>query len=119
MDKVFIEGLLVKTIVGVLDWERITPRFVRFDLEMGWDIAPPAASDALQDALDYAAVSARITEFVEGSRFQLIETMAEEVAKLVQQEFDVPWLRLRLTKPGAVATAAGVGISIERGNPNP
>lgn len=115
MDKVFIEGLLVKTIVGVLDWERVTPRLVRFDLELGWDIRPAATSDALEDALDYAAVSERITNFVENSRFQLIETMAEEVAKIVQQEFGVSWLRLRLTKPGAVPTAEGVGIIIERG----
>jgi len=60
-------------------------------------------------------VSARLLAFIEGSEFQLIETLAERVAALVMAEFGVPWLRLRLAKPGAVSQAADVGVLIERG----
>jgi dihydroneopterin aldolase len=88
---------------------------VVLDLELAADNRRAAASDGIGDALDYAAVSARLLAFIEGSEFQLIETLAERVAALVMEEFGVPWLRLRLAKPGAVPQAADVGVLIERG----
>ena len=82
---------------------------------MACDISKSAASDDIADALDYAAVSTRVVQFVEDSRFQLVETLAEQVASVVLQEFGVPWLRLRVSKPAAVKAARDVGVIIERG----
>jgi len=115
MDIVFIRELRASTIIGVYDWEREVRQTVVLDLEMASDNRRAAASDDLDDALDYAAVSARLLAFIESSDFQLIETMAEQVATIVLEEFNVPWLRLRVCKPGAVAQANDVGILIERG----
>ncbi len=116
MDQVFIRGLAVDTVIGVYDWERtITQRLV-FDLEMGWDIRPAAAEDELAHTLNYAAISERLQGFVGQSRYLLVETLAEELAALLMSEFGIPWLRLQVTKPGAVpAAAGGVGVIIERG----
>jgi dihydroneopterin aldolase len=114
-DLVFIRELQVNTIIGVYDWEREVRQTVVLDLEMVSDNKRAAASDNIEDALNYAAVSSRLVEFIENSQFQLIETMAEQVAAVVLNEFKVPWLRLRLCKPGAVAQAKDVGILIERG----
>lgn len=114
-DLVFIRELQVNTIIGVYDWERGVRQTVVLDLEMATDNKRAAASDDIADALNYAAVSSRLLEFIENSEFQLIETMAEQVATIVLNEFKVPWLRLRLCKPGAVAQAKDVGILIERG----
>ena len=86
------------------------------DLDMAWDIRLAAADDDLNQALDYAAVSQRVLEYVALTDFELIETLAERVAALVLSEFNVPWLRLTVTKPGAVKEASGgVGVVIERG----
>lgn len=115
MDTVFIRQLRIDTVIGVYEWERRVRQSVVLDLEMAADNRAAAATDAIGDALDYAAVSARIQGFVEDSQFQLIETMAERVAELVLAEFGVSWLRLRLAKPGAVCAAAEVGVQIERG----
>ncbi len=115
VDLVFIRELQVNTIIGVYDWEREVRQVVVLDLEMAADNKRAAASDDIADALNYAAVSTRLMEFIENSQFQLIETMAEQVAAIVLSEFKVPWLRLRLCKPGAVAQAKDVGILIERG----
>jgi dihydroneopterin aldolase len=82
---------------------------------MGADIARAAASDAIEDTLDYKAVCKRLIEFVEASEFQLVETLAERCAEIVLQEFQVPWLRLTLNKIGALSTARDVGVIIERG----
>lgn len=116
MDIVFIHELKIKTTIGVFDWERKIKQIVSFDLEMACDISKAAESDELADALDYKAISKRIIDFVESSSFELVERLAEQVASLVLNEFNVPWLRLTLSKPGALRGARDVGIRIERGN---
>ena len=115
MDTVFVRGLQAETVIGVYDWERKVRQTVVFDLEMATDNRRAAATDGIAEALDYAEVSKRVLALVEGSEFQLIETMAEQVAELILTEFQVPWLRLSLAKPGAMRQAREVGVIIERG----
>ncbi|UYP31012.1 dihydroneopterin aldolase [Pseudomonas sp. Z8(2022)] len=116
MDRVFIEGLEVDTVIGAYDWERDIRQCLRLDLQMAWDNRPAAADDDLDLALDYACVSTRIQAFAAESQFILVETFAERLAQLLMDEFNIPWVRLKLTKPGAVPAArGGVGVEIERG----
>ncbi len=115
MDRVYIRGLRAETVIGVYDWERKIRQPLVIDLELASDNRRAASNDRLGDAIDYAAVSSRVLAYVEGSEFQLIETLAERIAELVMTEFAVPWLRLRIDKPGAVAEAETVGVQIERG----
>lgn len=116
MDQVFIRGLEVDAVIGAYDWERDIRQRLVLDLDMAWDIRPAAQDDDLSKALDYATVSQRLLEYVGNSSFELVETLAERVAALVISEFGVPWLRLSITKPGAVTQATGgVGVIIERG----
>ncbi|MBK5944654.1 MAG: dihydroneopterin aldolase [Halorhodospira halophila] len=115
MDTVFIRGLQVETVIGIFEWERRIHQRVRIDLEMSADIARAAATDSIDDALDYKAIGKRIIGFVGESEFLLVETLAEEVAKIVRDEFGVAWLRLSVSKPGALRGADDVGVTIERG----
>jgi dihydroneopterin aldolase len=116
MDIVYIRDLRIDTVIGIFDWERQVRQTVSLDLEMATDIARAARSDHIDDALDYKAVAKRLMGFVGASEFQLVETLAERCAELVLREFGVPWLRLRLSKPGALRGARDVGIVIERGS---
>jgi len=115
VDTVFIEGLEVDTVIGAYDWERSIRQCLRLDLALGWDNRPAAAGDDLSKALDYAALAARIQAFAAEAQFILVETFAERLAQTLMSEFQIPWLRLKLTKPGAVPAASGVGVEIERG----
>lgn len=115
MDIVYIQDLSIDTVIGVYDWERECRQTVRLSLEMETDIRMAAAHEDLSHTLDYNAIAQRLTAFVQGSEFQLIETLAEQVAALVMSEFGVPWLRLQVSKPGAVPAAKDVGVRIERG----
>ncbi|NQD93955.1 dihydroneopterin aldolase [Pseudomonas sp. CrR25] len=116
MDTVFIKGLEVDTVIGAYDWERTICQCLRLDLFLGWDNRPAAVGDDLSKALDYAAVSARVQAFADEAQFILVETFAERLAELLMAEFQIPWVRLRVTKPDAVAAAVGgVGVEIERG----
>lgn len=115
MDKVFIEDLRIQTIIGVFDWEREISQTISLDLQMAFSIRKAAASDAIADTLDYKAVAKRLIQFVEASEFQLVEALAEQCAAIVLAEFPVSWLRLKLSKPGAVRGSSAVGVIIERG----
>jgi len=114
-DLVLIEGLEIRTVIGIYDWEREIRQSVRLDLEMAWDISRAAESDNISDALDYKSVSKRLISFVEASSFGLIERLAEQCAQIIIEEFGVPWLRLKMSKPGAVRGSENVAVVIERG----
>lgn len=116
MDIVYIRELEIETIIGIYDWERERKQVVSLDLEMGTDISAAARSEDIENTLDYKAVAKRLIEFIEGSEFFLVETMAERIAEIVLEEFSVPWLKLRVGKPGAVTGSKDVGVIIERGN---
>lgn len=116
MDKVFIEQLEVITTIGVYDWEQTIKQKLILDLEMAHDNKPAGKSDDVTHALDYAQVSQAVIKHIESGRFLLVERVAEEIAELIMQRFSVPWIRIRLTKPGAVPQAKGVGVIIERGS---
>lgn len=113
-DIVFVHGLRVDALIGVHAWERELRQMLLIDLDLATDVRAAAARDALGDALDYQAVAQCVSELVRGSSYQLVESLAEALAKRLIEEFAIPWLRLRITKPGAVPGAAAVGILIER-----
>lgn len=115
MDIVYIRDLRIDTIIGIYDWEREVRQTISLDLEMATDIRQAAATDDIQYALNYKAVSKQLIAFVEAASYELVESMAEEIARIVRDEFNVPWLRLRLSKPGALRGARDVGLIIERG----
>lgn len=115
MDIVFIRDLRLEARIGVWDWEQKIRQMVSIDLEMGADNRRAAATDDIADTLDYKAVSQRIRSLVEDTSFHLVETLAERIAEIVREEFSIPWLRLSLSKPGAVRGAREVGVIIERG----
>jgi len=115
MDVVFIEDLRIETVIGIYDWERKIKQIVALDVEMAFDNRKPAASDRIEDTLDYKAVSKRLIAFVESSHFELVETLAERCAEIVQRDFGVAWLSLKLSKPGAVTGSKAVGVRLERG----
>jgi 7,8-dihydroneopterin aldolase/epimerase/oxygenase len=113
-DRVFIEGLEIEALIGIYDWERRMRQPLRFDVEMAFDNRKPAATDAIEDTLDYKAVSKRLIAYVSASEFGLVETLAERCAALILDEFAVRHVRLKLSKPGAVRGANAVGVIIER-----
>lgn len=115
MDIVFIEDLRIETLIGIFDWERRIRQTVALDIEMAFDNTIPAASDSIEDTLDYKAVSKRLIGFVEAAEFQLVETLAERCAAIILDEFAVDRVKLKLAKPGAVRGARSVGVQIERG----
>lgn len=114
MDKIFIRGLRVETIIGIYDWERTLVRPLVFDIELGFDVREAAASDRMRDSIDYAAVGDTVREIAQNLKPELLETLAETLARTIFQRFPVLSVRLAIDKPGAIPDVKGVGVEIER-----
>ena len=115
MDIIFLGGLEIETIIGIYDWERETKQKIILDIEMAFDIQKAAETDDVQYTLDYKTVSKRLIYFVETSQFLLVEKLISEIANIIRNEFNVPWVKITLNKKGAIRGARDVGIIIERG----
>ena len=115
MDIVFIRDLQIETVIGIYDWERKVRQIISLDIDMATDIQKAASSDNIDDTLSYKTVAKRLIAFVEESEFELVESLAEKICAIILDEFDVPWVRLTLNKPGAVRGSKSVGVMIERG----
>jgi dihydroneopterin aldolase len=117
MDKVFIEGLTIQTTIGFYQWEKEIKQTLSIDLIMGWDTAKAAQNDELAKTLDYATISQDISDFANENPVDLLETLAERLAQHLLTTYNIPWLKLKVGKPGAVHNAQNVGVEIERGEP--
>ncbi len=115
MDIVYLRDLRIDTVIGIYGWERRTRQTIIFDIEMSADVSRAAASDQIADTLNYKSVAKRLIEFVGNSEYQLVETLAEQCARIIREEYGVRWVRLTLNKKGAVRGATDVGVIIERG----
>ncbi|NPA91441.1 MAG: dihydroneopterin aldolase [Chloroflexi bacterium] len=113
-DCIYIEDLLVRTIIGINDWERRERQDVLISLCLYTDTRPAGQSDDIRDALNYRDVAKRIIHLVENAHFLLVERLAEEIARVCVQEFHVPRVQVRVEKPGAIRFAKTVGVRIER-----
>src|SRR5512142_1226598 len=117
MDRVFVRGLEIATVIGASAWEQQIEQVVVLNLEMAADVRAPAIADSLDEALDYSAIIHRLKSFIGDSRVQLVETLAERIAALLMTEFGVQWLHLELGKPRPLTGHHIVGVIIERGAP--
>ncbi len=113
-DRIFLRDLRIETVIGIYDWERAIRQTVSFDFEFPADIRQAARTDNIADTLDYKSVAKTVIAFVEASHYGLVETLAEEVARLILREFSLPWVKIVLNKPGAVRGSRDVGVMIER-----
>jgi len=115
MDIIFLGGLKIDTVIGIYEWERKIKQTVELDIEMAFDIQKAAETDDIQYTLDYKTVSDRIIAFVEASEFFLVEKLIIEIANIIRNEFNVPWVKITLNKKGAIGSGRDVGIIVERG----
>ncbi|MEW4527954.1 dihydroneopterin aldolase [Maioricimonas sp. JC845] len=113
-DYVEINDLLLRTIIGINPEERVNRQDVVINIRMETDNRPAAASDQIEDAVNYRTITKQVIELVEGSSFFLVERMAERIAAICLADARVTWVQVRVEKPGAVRFARSVGVSIER-----
>ncbi len=118
MDLIYLHDLKVDCVIGIWDWERRTTQTMTIDIDIAVDVQKAAATDRIEDTLNYKAVAKRVIAFVGSSQFQLVETLTEKIAELILAEFQAPWVRVAVNKRGAIRGATDVGVIVERGRKN-
>lgn len=113
-DYVEINRLTLRTIIGINPEERINKQDVVINVRVRNDNRPAAASDSIDDAVNYRSIAKDVINLVENSQFLLVERMAEEIAKLALKDPKAEAAWVEVLKPGAVRFAESVGVSIER-----
>lgn len=114
MDTIFLSEVRVETRLGVPDWERMTPQTVLLDIEIVMPHSRSCQTDAIEDTIDYGRVVARIRETLQEQSFRLVEALAEHLCQLILQEFEAPWVRIKVAKPGILPGLKALGVIIER-----
>lgn len=115
MDKVIIEGLTIQTTIGFFEWEKQIKQTLVIDLTLGWDTSKAAQHDELSKTLDYAKISEEVNTFANANPVDLLETLAERLAQYLLSTYKIPWLKIKVAKPGAVHNTKTVAVEIERG----
>ena len=87
MDKIIICDLEAFYRVGITEQERASPQRLLLTVEMTHDFKAAAARDNLAETIDYAAVSERLLHFGDDSQWELIETLAEDLAAMILDDF--------------------------------
>ena len=114
MDKTFIRDLLVRGVIGIRDWERNKPQDILIYITAFNDTRRAGETDAIQDCVDYSALSKKIQAHAETSARFTVEALANDLARICLEEKGVNKVVVRVEKPGAVRFARSVGVEIER-----
>ncbi len=114
MDTIEISNLRLRTVIGFSAHELQEPQDVVINLRIGTDRHLAGESDDPADTLNYKIIAKAIIALVEGSRFSLVEKLAEEIARQVTVDFAAPWVEVSVHKPGALRRSDSVGIRLER-----
>ena len=114
MDITYIHGLEVHTIIGIFDWERENKQSLILDIDIGTDFSKASISDKIEDCIDYTLVCKEINSLAGSHSFQLLESFAEQISKIILVQFKAQWVRIKVNKPLAIDSANSTGIIIER-----
>jgi FolB domain-containing protein len=114
MDKIIIRDLLLRGIIGINPDERVNQQDILINIVIFADIRPAAASDSIDDAVNYKSITKRVISHVDASSDQLVEKLVTDLARLILSEYPVERVQVRVEKPGALRFAESVGIEIDR-----
>jgi dihydroneopterin aldolase len=119
LDLVFIEGLRAETVIGIHESELHAPQPLVIDVCAGVPRVPACESDRIGDTIDYGELRERLLRLLREHRVQLLEALAEQVARIALDEFHAHWVRVRIVKPRKFDDTEAVGVAIERRRPPP
>ena len=114
LDRIEIKDLLLRCIIGINAEERKDKQDVLINVVMWGDLSLAAASDQVQDTVNYRTITKQIIQHVESSQYFLLERLADQIAELCLSDEHVQRVRVSVDKPGALRFARSVGVRIER-----
>jgi dihydroneopterin aldolase len=115
--KIFVRGLELQASIGVHPHEYESTQLIRIDIELDMGGMTPPDDDRLNETLDYSLVADKAAEFAQEAHVQLVETLAERIARwALEEDARVQVCMVSIAKPHALvnAEAAGVEFTLRR-----
>lgn len=113
-DSILIEGLMIPASIGVYEWEQQIKQILILDITLAYDIDQAAHTDDVAFCINYAEVVQSVTQFIAAYTFFLIERVAEDVAQLILNKYDIKEVIVKVSKPNAIPNATNVAVRIKR-----
>ncbi len=113
-DRIEIHGLHLRCIIGINESERKDKQDVLIHIVLWTDTRAAAASDSIDDTVNYRTVTKQIIEHVEISTYFLVERLVERIAEICLRDPHVQRAQVSVEKPGALRFARSVGVTITR-----
>ena len=113
-DKIYIRDLALRCIIGIFPEERDNLQDVLINVTLEADLSKGAETDRIEDTIDYKSINKEIVRMVEGSRFNLIEALAENIAQICLSRDPVSAVTVTVDKPGALRFARSVAVEFRR-----
>ncbi len=115
LDRVQIKDLSVMGIIGINPDERLEQQEILVNVTLWADTGPAAASDAIEDAVNYRTINKALIAHLEGGAPMLVERLATELVEICfETDGRVQEVEMTVEKPGALRHARSVGITIKR-----
>jgi FolB domain-containing protein len=114
MDKIVIKDLLARGIIGTNDWERKIAQDILINIIVFTNTRSAAASDKLEDCVDYRALANRARLHAETAERHTVEALANDLARLCLEQSTVERVIVRVEKPGSLRFSASAGVEVER-----
>jgi len=114
MDKIYISGLVLYTLIGVYEFERHAKQRIIVDVELHTNLQAPGKSDNVVDTLDYGKVAECLVDIANKTSYKLLEALGEHMASAILEEFRPQSIILTINKPDILKNVSGVGIQITR-----
>ena len=114
-DRIIIKDLLLRSIIGINDWEREKAQDILINIVLFGDLKSAGSSDKIEDTINYRTITKQIITHLEGSKRFTVEALAHDIAQICLRSEGVEKARVRVEKPGALRFAKSVGVEIERG----
>lgn len=114
MDRIFIEDLLVRGIIGINDWEREKPQDILINIIITADLKRAGETDDISHSVNYRTISKKAQSIAETAERLTVEALAEDIANSCLEEPGVLKVRVKVEKPNAVRFARSVGVEVER-----
>lgn len=114
MDKVFIEDLMVRGIIGISEKERSQPQDIVVNATLYTDISKGSFSDDIKDCVNYRTVAKAIISHTQNVSRYTVEALAADIADICLKTQNVEKVKIKVEKPGAVRFSKSVGVEITR-----
>ncbi len=113
-DHVIIRDLALMCSIGIYDFEKQAPQRVIINIDMSHNPSSVNIDDNHENVVCYEKVTNSVRDLISNGHTNLVETIAEDIAKICLRNERVFKVKVRVEKPDIIPDTMSVGVEIIR-----